>query len=79
MSWLTRIEAVYGIEMEKFTSDSALHTIRRMARVIRELAGCLETFEGSPGEWSVESHVAFSNLSPDAKEVIDDSTAPRST
>lgn len=65
MSWLTRIEAVYGIEMEKFTSDSALHIIRRMARVIRNMAAFIR----------YESNT----LSDDALEVINDTTAPRST
>ena len=61
--WLSELEA-----WEEHEHDE---DIRRLACVIRELAECLETFEGNPiSEWSVESCVAFSNLSDDAKELL---------
>jgi len=67
--WLSEIEDVDEY-IDSNLGDDTMDDIMRMARVIRELAECLETFEGSLGEWSVESCVAFSNLSPDAKELL---------
>ena len=70
MGKVSKIKNDWLSELEAWEEREKDEDIRRMARVLRELAECLETFEGSLGEWSVESCVAFSNLSPDAQELF---------
>ena len=66
-----------------FASEGDPHApscdFERMARVIRELvdvAEAAEPHQHSHGGGALED--ALKNLSPDAKEVINDATAPRS-
>jgi len=71
MGKVSKIKNDWLSELEAWEEREKDEDIRRMARVIREFAECLETFEGNPtSEWSVESCVAFNNLSDDAKELL---------
>ena len=74
MIWLTEIEneATLALEGDEAFTEGYMDDLR-MARVIRELA------EYAPIVRLEEKSTAYANLSPDAKDVVNDSTAPRST
>lgn len=85
MSWLSEIEAdLLGLSLPG-KEGANMDARKRMARVIRELAGIAkraercDTFDSHelacPFCWARKDHredCEYSNLSPDAKEVIEE-------
>ena len=82
MTWLDNLEAIYKQRKEELNLLDEMPD-ERMARVIRELSAyikashaveeaCLEFDPVDMGKLSNDRLNAWDNLSPDAKEVIDE-------
>ena len=75
MSWLNAIENILGAGEGGVNVKSQI----RMARAIRELVKYAKALENRLAEKGFDRRIARGPLPPDAKEAINESTAPRST
>ena len=83
MNWLDVIEDEANLALEGGEDIGEYMDKLRMARVIRELLKCFESFREVPGSESPIFSIsalfeAYNNLPPDIKELLDEPTASSS-